>query len=49
LLLKPAPQKEKMDWNSSTWSSKLRVALIAVPVVLRSLPLFCFVESHLSL
>jgi hypothetical protein len=26
LLLKPAAQKEKMDWNSSTRSSRLRVA-----------------------
>jgi hypothetical protein len=34
LLLKPAAQKEKMDWNSSTRSSRLRVAPIVVPVVL---------------
>jgi hypothetical protein len=33
LQLKPAAQKEKMDWNSSTRSSRLRVALVAVPVV----------------
>jgi hypothetical protein len=26
LLLKPAAQKERMDWNSSTWSSRLHVA-----------------------
>jgi hypothetical protein len=26
LLLKPTAQKEKMDWNSSTRSSRLRVA-----------------------
>jgi hypothetical protein len=45
LLLKPTAQKEKMDWNSSTRSSMLRVALFAVPVVLWSLPLFHFVES----
>jgi hypothetical protein len=34
LLLKPATQKEMMDWNSSTRSSRLRVAPVAVPVVL---------------
>jgi hypothetical protein len=45
-LLKLAAQKEKMDWNSSTMSSRLRVATVAVPVDLWSLPLFCFVESH---
>jgi hypothetical protein len=39
LLLKPAAQNEKMDWNSSTRSSRLRVTLVAVPVVLWSLPL----------
>jgi hypothetical protein len=39
LLLKPAAQKERMDWNSSTRSSRLRVALIVVPVVLWSLSL----------
>jgi hypothetical protein len=49
LLLKPATQKEKMDWNSSMRSSRLRVALVAVPVALWSLPLFHFVESHHSL
>jgi hypothetical protein len=49
LLLKPAAQKEKMDWNSSTMSSKLHVAPVAIPVVLWSLLLFHFVESHLSL
>jgi hypothetical protein len=48
LLLKPAAQKEMMDWNSSTRSSWLRVAPVAVPVVLWSLPLFCSTESHLS-
>jgi hypothetical protein len=41
LPLKPAAQKEKMDWNSSPKSSRLRVASVAVPVVLWSLPLFC--------
>jgi hypothetical protein len=49
LLLKPAAQKEKMGWNSSTRSSRLRVAPVAVLVVLWSLPLFRFAESHLSL
>jgi hypothetical protein len=49
LLLKPAPQKEKVGWNSSMRSSRLCVALVAVPVVLWSLPLFRFTESHLSL
>jgi hypothetical protein len=32
LLLKPAAQKEKMDWNPSTRSSRLRVAPVAIPV-----------------
>jgi hypothetical protein len=32
LLLKPAAQKEKMDWNSSTRSSRLHVAPVAIPV-----------------
>jgi hypothetical protein len=49
LLLKPTAQKEMMDWNFSTRSFRLRVAPVAVPVVLWSLPLFRFVESHLSL
>jgi hypothetical protein len=49
LLLKPAAQKEEMDWNSSTRSSRLRVAPVVVPVVLWSLLLFCFTESRLSL
>jgi hypothetical protein len=49
LLLKPVAQKEKMDWNSSTMSSRLRVAPVAVPVELWSLLLFRFVESHHSL
>jgi hypothetical protein len=48
LLLKPTAQKEKMDWNSSTRSSRLRVALVAIPVELWSLLLFCFIESHHS-
>jgi hypothetical protein len=49
LLLKPAAQKERMDWNSSTRSSRLRVAPVIIPVVLWSLPLFCSIESHHSL
>jgi hypothetical protein len=49
LLLKPAAQKKRMDWNSLTRSSRLRVAPVVVPVVLWSLPLFSSVESHLSL
>jgi hypothetical protein len=34
LLLKLAAQKERMDWNSSMRSSRLRVAPVVVPVVL---------------
>jgi hypothetical protein len=49
LLLKPAAQKEKVDWNSLMRSSRLRIALVAGPVELWSLPWFCFVESHHSL
>jgi hypothetical protein len=49
LLLKLAAQKEKMDWNSSMRSSRLRVAPVAVPVELWSLLLFRFVKSHHSL
>jgi hypothetical protein len=49
LLLKPAAQKEMMDWNSTTRSSRLRVAPVAVPVVLWSLPLSRSAESRLSL
>jgi hypothetical protein len=48
LLFSPAAQKEMIDWNSSTRSSRLRVAPVAVHVVLWSLPLFRFTESHLS-
>jgi hypothetical protein len=32
LLLKPAAQKERMDWNSSMRSSRLRVAPVVIPV-----------------
>jgi hypothetical protein len=49
LLLKPIAQKERMDWNSSTRRSRLRVTLIVVLVVLWSLPLFRSTESHHSL
>jgi hypothetical protein len=48
-LLKPAAQKERMDWNSSTMSSRLCVALVVIPMVLWSLPLFHSVESRHSL
>jgi hypothetical protein len=49
LLLKPAAQKERMDWNSSMRSSRLRVAPVVIPIVLWSLPLFRSAESHHSL
>jgi hypothetical protein len=49
LLLKSAAQKERMDWNSLTRSSRQRVAPVVVPVVLWSLPLFRSAESHHSL
>jgi hypothetical protein len=49
LLLKPAAQKERMDWNSSMRSSRLRVASVVITVVLWSLPLFRSAESHHSL
>jgi hypothetical protein len=49
LLLKPAAQKEKMNWNSSMRSSRLCVASIVIPVVLCSLPLFHFIKSRHSL
>jgi hypothetical protein len=48
-LLKPAVQKEKMNWNSSTRSSRLYVAPVAITVELWSLPLFRFIEGHQSL
>jgi hypothetical protein len=34
LLLKPAAQKERMDWNSLMRSSRVCVAPIVIPVVL---------------
>jgi hypothetical protein len=40
LLLKHAAQKERMDWNSSMRSSRLRVAPVVIPVVLWTIP-FC--------
>jgi hypothetical protein len=46
LLLKPAAQKERMDWNSSMRSSMLCVAPVVGPVVLCSLSLFHSAESH---
>jgi hypothetical protein len=49
LLFKPTAQKERMDWNSSMRSSRLRVAPIVIPMVLWSLPLFRSVESCHSL
>jgi hypothetical protein len=49
LLLKPAAQKERMDRNSSTRSSRLHVAPVVIPVVLWSLLLFRSAESHHSL
>jgi hypothetical protein len=49
VLLKPAVQKEMMDWNSSMRCSRLRVALVVVPVALWSLPMFRSAKSHHSL
>jgi hypothetical protein len=49
LLFKTATQKVRMDWNSLTKSSRLRVAPVAIPVELWGLPLFCFAESRHSL
>jgi hypothetical protein len=49
LLLKPAAQKERIDWNSSTRSSRLRVAPVVFPVVLWSLPLFHSTENRHTL
>jgi hypothetical protein len=49
LLLKPAAQKEKTDWNSSMRSSRLCVAPVVIPVELWSLLLFRSIESHHSL
>jgi hypothetical protein len=49
LLLKPAAQKKRIDWNSSTRSSRLRVAPVVFPVVLWSLPLFHSTENRHTL
>jgi hypothetical protein len=49
LLLELAAQKERMDWNSSTRSSRLHVAPVVIPVELWSLPLFRSTESRHSL
>jgi hypothetical protein len=49
LLLKPAAQKERIDWNSSMRSCRLRVAPVVIPVVLWSLSLFHSTENHHSL
>jgi hypothetical protein len=49
LLLKSAAQKEKMDWNFLTRSSRLLVAPVTVPVELWSFPLFRSIESRHSL
>jgi hypothetical protein len=49
LLLKPAAQKERIDWNSSTRSSRLHVAPVVIPVVLWSLPLLRSAENRHSL
>jgi hypothetical protein len=45
LLYKPAAQKVKMNWNSSTRSSRLCAIPVDVPVVLWSLPLFRFIRE----
>jgi hypothetical protein len=49
LLLKPATQKDRMDWNSMMRSSRLHVAPVVIPIVLWSLSLFRSAESHHSL
>jgi hypothetical protein len=49
LLLKPATQKERMDWNSLMRSSWLRVAPVVVLVVLCTPPLFRSAKSHHSI
>jgi hypothetical protein len=48
-LLKHAAQKVKMDWNSLTRSSRLRVAPVAIPVEIWSLPLFRLTKGHHSI
>jgi hypothetical protein len=49
LLLKPAAQKERMNWNSLMRSSRLHVIPVVILVVLWSLPLFRSAESRHSL
>jgi hypothetical protein len=49
LLLKPAAQKERMDWNSLTRSYRLCVTPVVIPVVLWSLLLFRSADSRHSL
>jgi hypothetical protein len=49
LLLKPAAQNERMDWNSSMSSSRMRVTPVVILMMLWSLPLFRSAESHHSL
>jgi hypothetical protein len=49
LLFSPAAQNEKMDWNSSTRSSRLRVAPVVIPMELWSLLLIRSIESCHSL
>jgi hypothetical protein len=48
-LLLTAARKERMDWNSSMRSSRLRIALAVIRVVLWSLLLFHSAESHHSI
>jgi hypothetical protein len=48
-LLKPAAEKERMDWNSLTRRSRIRVAPVVIPVELWSLPLFRSTENRQSL
>jgi hypothetical protein len=47
--VKPAAQKERMDWNSSMGSCRLCVVLVVIHVVLWSLPQFYSAENHHSL
>jgi hypothetical protein len=48
MMYRPAAQKVKMGMkNSSTRSSRLCVAPVAIPTVLWSLPLFCITRESL--
>jgi hypothetical protein len=49
LLYKPAAQKVKMVWNSSTRSSRLCAAPVTILEELWSLPLFRFTRESISL